>query len=114
MSMKDLMKQAQEMQQKLQDAQKSLLDLTVIGEAGAGAVRVHMKGNHDVTKVEIDEDLLEDEKDMLEDIIASAINDAVRKVERASRDQMQKLTAGMQLPDGMSMPGTGSDDSSDQ
>ncbi|MEX0584898.1 MAG: YbaB/EbfC family nucleoid-associated protein [Natronospirillum sp.] len=102
--MGDLMKQAQEMQEQMQKAQEEVAKLEVTGEAGAGMVSIVMTGRHDVRKVHIDETLLTDDKDMLEDLIAAAVNDAVRKVESQSKDKMSGLTAGMQLPPGFKMP----------
>lgn len=101
----NLLKQAQQMQAKMQEAQEQLANMLVIGEAGAGMVRVEMNGRHDVKRVHIDASVLKDDKEMLEDLVAAAINDAVRKVEKASRDKLSTLTAGMQLPEGFDMPG---------
>ena len=103
MSMKDLMKQAQEMQSKLQDAQSQLAALSVTGEAGAGAVSIVVTGRHEAKSAKIDEDLFDGEdKEVLEDLIVAAINDAARKIEEASRDHMTRLTAGMKLPEDLS------------
>jgi DNA-binding YbaB/EbfC family protein len=96
-----LLKQAQEMQAKMQAAQKKLAEMTVVGEAGGGLVKVTMNGRHDVLKVYVEPSLLKEDKEVLEDLLAAAINDAVRKVEKASREELAALTAGMQLPDGL-------------
>jgi len=104
--MGNLMKQAQQMQAKMQKAQEELAKMEVVGEAGAGMVKVTMLGSHSVRRVEIDDSLIgdADEKEMLEDLIAAAMNDAVRRVEEQNKDKMGALTGGMQLPPGMKMP----------
>jgi DNA-binding YbaB/EbfC family protein len=104
MNINDLMKQAQDMQSKMQQMQADMANAEVKGEAGAGLVSVVMTGRHDVKRVQIDESLLKEDKEMLEDLLAAAVNDAVRKVEVQSRDQMSKMTAGMGLPPGFKMP----------
>lgn len=100
----DLMKQAQQMQANMQKLQEDLAHAEVKGEAGAGLVTVIMTGRHDVKQVHIDESLMSEDKDMLEDLLAAAVNDAVRKVETQNRDQMAKMTSGMGLPAGFKMP----------
>ncbi len=100
----DLMKQAQQMQGKMQEAQEELLHMEVTGEAGAGMVKVIMNGRHDVKKVEIDPGLMSEEREMLEDLLAAAVNDAVRRIEKHSQDNLAKMTAGLGLPDGFKMP----------
>jgi len=100
----DLMKQAQSMQQKMQDMQQKMAQETVQGESGAGLIKVTMNGRHDVKKVEIDPSLLSEDKEILEDLLAAAVNDAVRKVEQKSSDQMSDLTGGMKMPDGLKFP----------
>jgi len=100
----DLMKQAQEMQANMQKMQEDLAKAEVKGEAGAGLVSVIMNGRHDVKRVSIDDSLLTEDKEMLEDLLAAAVNDAVRKVETQSRDQMAKMTAGMGIPPDFKMP----------
>lgn len=100
----NIMKQAQQMQEQMQKAQEELVNVEVTGESGAGMVKVIMTGKHDVKRVEIDPSLLADDKDMLEDLMAAAINDANRRVEAASKEKMSELTAGMGLPDGFKMP----------
>jgi nucleoid-associated protein EbfC len=104
MNINDLMKQAQDMQSKMQKMQEDMANAEVKGEAGAGLVAVVMTGRHDVKRVHIDESLMKEDKEMLEDLLAAAVNDAVRKVEAQSRDQMSKMTAGMGLPPGFKMP----------
>jgi len=99
-----IMKQAQQMQASLQKAQEELANLEVTGEAGGGMVRVMMTGRHDVRRVSIDPTLMEDDKEMLEDLVAAAVNDAVRKVEKTTQDRMSGLTAGLNLPGGMKLP----------
>ena len=99
-----IMKQAQQMQANLQKAQEELASMEVAGEAGGGMVRVVMTGRHDVRRVTIDPALMEDDKEMLEDLIAAAVNDAVRKVEKTAQERMSSLTAGMGLPAGMKLP----------
>ncbi|WP_323815714.1 YbaB/EbfC family nucleoid-associated protein [Cellvibrio sp. NN19] len=100
----DLMKQAQEMQANMQKMQEDLAKAEVTGAAGAGLVTVVMTGRHDVKRVNIDASLMSEEKEMLEDLLAAAVNDAVRKVETQSREQMEKMTAGMVVPPGFKMP----------
>lgn len=103
-NMNELMKQAQAMQEKMQKMQEDVAKLEVTGESGAGMVKVVMNGRHDVRSVTIDSSLLAEDKEILEDLIAAAINDAVRKVESTSQEQMQKLTGGLQMPPGFKMP----------
>jgi len=100
----NLMKQAQQMQEKMQKLQEELAQMEVIGESGAGMVKVTMTGSHSVRRVEIDPGLLEDDKEMLEDLIAAAMNDAVRRVEENNKSKMAELTGGMQMPPGFKMP----------
>jgi len=99
-----LMKQAQEMQENMQKAQEELASMEVTGESGGGLVSVVMTGRHDVKRVSIDDSLMGDDKEMLEDLLAAAVNDAVRQVERTSQDKMSGMTAGMNLPGGMKLP----------
>lgn len=103
-SMGDLMRQAQKMQEQLQKAQEELAKAEVTGESGAGLVKITMNGRHDVKKVEIDSSLMQEDKEILEDLIAAAVNDAVRRIEESSRNQMASLTAGMGIPPGFKMP----------
>jgi DNA-binding YbaB/EbfC family protein len=100
----DLMKQAQEMQAKMQSVQAEIESMKVVGESGAGLVKVTMNGRHDVTGVEIDSAVMTEEKAILEDLLAAAVNDAVRRVETQNRDKMADVTAGMNLPPGMKLP----------
>lgn len=102
--MGDLMKQAQQMQEQMKKAQEEIANMEVTGESGAGMVRITMTGRHDVRKVELDDSLLSDDKEMLEDLIAAAMNDAVRKVESESQSRMSGLTSGLNLPPGFKMP----------
>ena len=102
--MGDLMKKAQEMQENMQKAQAELANTEVTGESGAGLVKITLLGNHNVRKVEIDPSLLEDEKELLEDLIAAAMNDAVRRIEEVNQSKMGGLTGGMDLPPGFKMP----------
>lgn len=102
--MGNLMKQAQQMQDRMQKAQDEIANMEVIGESGAGLVKVTMLGNHNVRRVELDESLMEDDKDMIEDLLAAAVNDAVRRVEEQSKERMAKVTGGMQMPPGFKMP----------
>jgi len=100
----DIMKQAQAMQENLQKAQEEIANLEVNGEAGAGLVKVVMNGRHELKRVQIDPSLLSEDKDMLEDLVAAAVNDAVRRLETVSREKMSGLTAGLNLPAGMKLP----------
>lgn len=100
----NLMKQAQQMQENLQKAQAQIADMEVEGAAGAGLVKVTMTGKHDVRRVSIDASLMSDDKEMLEDLVAAAVNDAVRKVESVTQEKMSSVTAGMPLPPGMKLP----------
>jgi len=99
-----LMKQAQQMQDNLKRAQDELAQIEVEGQSGAGLVKVVMTCKHDVKRVSIDPSLLADDKDMLEDLVAAAFNDAVRRAEETSAEKMSKLTAGMPMPPGMKFP----------
>jgi len=99
-----LMKQAQQMQADLERAQAELAKLEVEGAAGAGLVKVTMTGKHEVRRVSIDPSLFEDDRDMIEDLVAAAVNDAVRRVEETSRQRLASVTAGMPLPPGMKLP----------
>lgn len=99
-----LMKQAQQMQENLKKAQDEIAALEIEGQAGAGMVKIVMTGRHDVKRVSIDPSLMSDDKDMLEDLIAAAINDAVRKLETATQEKMGGLTSGFGLPPGMKLP----------
>ncbi len=98
-SINDLMKQAQEMQQKMLDAQAEMADREYEGQSGAGLVKVVMNGNRDVRRVEIDDSVLSEDKEVLEDLLAAAVNDAVKKVDEGSKDALGGL-----LPPGFKMP----------
>ena len=102
--MAGLMKQAQEMQEKMQKMQEELANAEVTGQSGAGLVSVVMNGRHDVRRVSIDDSLLTEDKEVLEDLIAASFNDAVRKLEAQSKEKMAGMTSGMNLPDGFKMP----------
>jgi DNA-binding YbaB/EbfC family protein len=99
-----LMQQAQKMQERMQKAQEELAAMEVEGQAGAGMVKVTMTGKHAVKRVQIDPKLLTEDRDMLEDLVTAAVNDAVHRVEVMTQDHMGSLTAGMQLPPGMKLP----------
>ena len=99
-----LMKQAQQMQENMQRAQDELARTEVEGQSGAGLVKVVMTCRHDVKRVAIDPSLLGEDKDMLEDLVAAAFNDAVRRAEAVSQEKMSAITAGMPLPPGMKLP----------
>ena len=98
----DLMKQAQQMQSKMQDAQQEIADLEVQGESGAGLVKVIMNGRYEVRRVSIDSDLLKEQKDVLEDLLAAACNDTVRRVEKVQSEKMSSISGGLLA--GMNMP----------
>ncbi|HYT85393.1 MAG TPA: YbaB/EbfC family nucleoid-associated protein [Burkholderiales bacterium] len=99
-----LMRQAQQMQENMGKLQEQLASIEVEGQSGAGMVRVTMTCRRDVKRVSIDPSLLADDKEMLEDLVAAAINDAVRKVEAAVQEKMAGLTGGLGLPPGMKLP----------
>ena len=103
-NMGDLMKKAQKMQEEMQKAQEEIAKAEVTGEAGAGLVKVTMNGRHDVRKVDIDSSLMTEEKDILEDLLAAAVNDAVRRVEENQKEKMSGMMSGMGLPPGFKMP----------
>ena len=99
-----LMRQAQQMQENLEKAQDELGQLEVTGESGGGMVKVTMSCKHDVRRMDIDPGLLDDDKDMLEDLIAAAVNDACLKVEKTTQEKMSGLAGGMGLPPGINLP----------
>ena len=99
-----LMKQAQAMQDNLKRAQEELASIEVEGQSGAGLVKVTMTCKNDVRRVSIDASLLADDKDMLEDLVAAAFNDAVRRAEKVKDEKMAGLTGGMPLPPGFNLP----------
>jgi len=100
----DIMQQARQMQENLQRAQEEIADIEVQGEAGAGMVKILMTGMHDVKRIEIDSALLGTDKEMLEDLIAAAVNDANKRVEKAKQDKMSDVTGGLGLPPGFKLP----------
>ncbi len=100
----NLMKQAQKMQEDMAKAQEEMANIEVTGQSGGGMVSIVMTCRHDVKRVSIDDSLLSDDKDMLEDLIAAAVNDAVRQVEKTSSEKMSGMTAGLNLPGGMKLP----------
>lgn len=102
--MGNLMKQAQKMQEDMKQMQEEVARAEVTGESGAGLVKVVMNGRHDVKQVSLDDSILREDKEMLEDLLAAAVNDAVRKVEAYSQEKMSSVTSGMQLPPGFNMP----------
>ena len=100
----NLMKQAQQMQERMQKMQEEIAQLEVIGESGAGLVKVTINGAHNCRRIEIDPSLMEDDKEMVEDLVAAAFNDAVRRAEELQKEKMARVTAGMPLPPGMKFP----------
>ncbi|MGW8246948.1 MAG: YbaB/EbfC family nucleoid-associated protein [Acidiferrobacterales bacterium] len=99
----NLMKQAQQMQENMRKAQEELAKIEVVGSAGGGLVEVTMTCRHDVRKIQIDDSLLEDDKEMLEDLVAAAVNDAVRKIEEVTKEKMGGMMGGLNIP-GMNLP----------
>ena len=100
----NMMKQAQQMQQNMQKVQAELASVEVEGQAGSGMVKVTMTCGHEVRRASLDDSLLSDDKDMLEDLIVLALNDAMKKAEETSQQRMSGFTAGMGLPPGMKLP----------
>ena len=103
-NMGDLMKQAQKMQEQLQKPQEAVANSEVTGESGAGLVKVTMNGRHDVKNVDLDASVMTEGKEFLEDLLAAAVNDAVRKIEDKDKDAMSGMAAGMGMPPGFKMP----------
>ncbi len=103
-SITELMQQAQKMQAEMQKAQEALANVELTGEAGAGLVSVVMTGRHDVKRVSVDDSVLNEDKAVLEDLLAAAVNDAVRKVEAHNREAMSGLASGLNLPAGFKLP----------
>ncbi len=99
-----IMKQAQQMQADMQKAQEEMASLMVVGESGGGMVRITMSCKHQVHSIEIEDSLVGDDKEMLEDLITAAFNDASRKVESTVQEKYSGMTAGMSLPPGMKLP----------
>ena len=102
--LKKLMEQAQVMQKNMQNAQQELAQMTVTGEAGGGLVKVTLNGRHEAKKVHIDFTLMDEDKEVLEDLVAAAINDAVHRVDKESQKKIANLTAGLQLPTEFQIP----------
>ncbi len=102
--MGNMMKQAQKMQEDMQKAQQEIANMEVEGKAGGGMVSVIMNGRHELRGVTIDESLMKDDKEMIEDLVAAAVNDAVRKIEQESSAKMSGVTSGLNLPAGMKLP----------
>lgn len=100
----NMMKQAQQMQENMKAMQEQLANIEIEGQSGAGMVKVVMTCRHDVKRVSIDPSLLGDDKEMLEDLIAAAVNDAVRRVETTTQEKMSSLTGGLGLPPGFKLP----------
>jgi nucleoid-associated protein EbfC len=100
----NLMQQAQKMQEDLKKAQEELATMQVMGESGGGLVQITMNGKREARKVFIDPSLVGEDRDMLEDMVAAAINDAVNKVSKLKKEKMASVTAGMPLPPGFQMP----------
>ncbi len=99
-----MMKQAQLMQERLQKAQDEIAKMEVTGESGAGMVKITITGNHEVRRVEIDDSIFGDDKEICEDLLAAAYNDAHRRIEEQSKEKLSAVTGGMQLPPGMKLP----------
>lgn len=100
----NMMKQAQKMQADMQKAQEEIGNMEVEGQAGGGMVKVTMNGRHEVRRVSLDDSLMGDDKEMIEDLLAAAVNDAVRRIESETQEKMSGVTAGMNLPAGMKLP----------
>jgi len=100
----ELMKQARQMQEQFQKTQEELANLIVSGESGAGLVRVDMNGRHDVVKVELNESLLSEEKDVIEDLLAAAVNDVVRKLEDKKKESLGGMAGNFSMPEGFKFP----------
>jgi len=100
----NLMKQAQQMQANMQKAQEEIANMQMTGESGGGLVKVTLTGRHEARRVEIDDSLVGEDKEMLEDLVAAAINDAAHKIDAATQERMAGMTAGLNLPPGMKLP----------
>jgi len=100
----NIMKQAQAMQQNMEKAKEELANMEVTGSAGGGLVTVVMTGRHDLKKVNIDDSIFSDDKEMLEDLLAAAVNDAVRNIEKQTQDKYAGMTEGLNLPGGFKLP----------
>jgi len=99
-----LMKQAQQMQEKMKQAQDELANITVVGESGGGMVSITMTCKNEIKKINIDDVLFNEEKDMLEDLLIAAFNDAARRAEKKTQESMSGMTSGLNLPPGMKLP----------
>ena len=99
----NLMKQAQQVQENMRKAQEELAKIEVVGSAGGGLVEVTMTCRHDVRKINIDDSLMEDDKEMIEDLVAAAVNDAVRKIEDVTKEKMGGMMGGLNIP-GLNLP----------
>jgi len=100
----NIMKQAQKMQEDMQKAQEEMAKAQVTGESGGGMVKLVMNGKYEVSRVQIDDSLMSDDKEMLEDLIAAACNDAAHRIAEKSKDSMSEATAGISLPPGFKLP----------
>jgi len=100
----ELMKQARQMQEQMQKAQEEIANMVVEGESGAGLVQVSMNGRHDVKAVKLADTLLQEDKEVVEDLIAAAVNDAVRKLEDKNKNAMGDMASGFNMPDGFKFP----------
>ena len=100
----NLMKQVQQMQEQMQKAQEEMARQEVTGESGAGMVKVTMNGRHEVKKVELDQTLLDEDREVVEDLIAAAVNDVVRKVAENNKSQLSGFASGLNLPPGFKLP----------
>ncbi|MGP1939040.1 MAG: YbaB/EbfC family nucleoid-associated protein [Arsenophonus sp. ET-DL9-MAG3] len=100
----NLMKQAQKMQEKMHKVQEEIANIEVIGESGAGLIKVTVNGAHNCRRIEIDSSLIGDDKDMLEDLISAAFNDAARRIVKAQKEKMANVSNGMELLSGFKMP----------
>jgi len=99
-----MMRQAQKMQEDMQKAQQEIAGMEVEGQSGGGMVKVLMNGRHEIRKVSIDDSLMQDDREMIEDLLAAAVNDAVRHVEQVTQEKMSGLSAGLNLPGGLKLP----------
>tara|TARA_Y100000022_G_scaffold115610_1_gene99869 strand:- start:25 stop:348 length:324 start_codon:yes stop_codon:yes gene_type:complete len=99
-----LMKQAQQMQEKMQKAQEELQNIIVHGESGGGMVKISITCKNEIKKIDIDDSLFSEERDMLEDLLIAAFNDAIRKADKKTQESMSGMTSGLNLPSGMKLP----------
>lgn len=103
----NIMKQAQQMQEKVQKLQAEMAEMEIVGESGAGMVKATMNGKHEVRGIDISDEIMTEDKGVIEDLIAGAVNDAVRKVESTNKERMAEATGGLDLPPGINIPGMG-------